>query len=114
MMCLGVVGQQVGGFVLVAHMLGCGGVAFEEDEVTNHPEASFPEGGKETVGFRPAIEAHRETVWFEHPVQLGKGGLEPCIIIVVRHPASIAGTVADKIGLVGEDKIGTALWKCGQ
>lgn len=37
--------QQVGGFVLVAHMPGFGRVAFRENEVTDYPKSCGTEGG---------------------------------------------------------------------
>jgi hypothetical protein len=73
--------------------------------VPHDAEAGVTVGAAETVGLGPAVEADAKAVRLENAVHFGKGGAEPCAVVVVHDGAAIAGLVARDIRRVGQDEI---------
>ena len=60
---------------------------------------------KELIGVRPSIEADAKAVLPELAVDFGECRFEPCVVIIVRDDAPVAGFVAADIRRVGENEV---------
>src|SRR5882762_8197514 len=83
--------QQVGVLMLIAKKALGRGVFLNEGQMPSYAEARFAPSSKEFIGLVPAIEAHAEAIPTEHAIDFPESRFNPCVVVVVRDGAPIAG-----------------------